>query len=261
MPPIFVRRFDELCDADVEWAGAKGAALGELAHAGFPLLDGFVIGADAYRRFLAETGASGQIAARLDQVDPADPDGRQQAAADINVLIAAAPLPVAVRDAIAGAYTALSPPAANQATVVVHPSPGPGDARSRLPTRANGAVVGVRGLYPLLIALRRCWASAYGESGLAVRGDLAPPSTGLDMAVVVQRQLPGAHSGLMVTGEPVEDPGLRDDQVATLAGLGAAVEDRLGARHVVEWALDPAGRVWILQARPLRRSGRRTASA
>ena len=47
-----VRSFAELSRRDVEYAGGKGANLGELTAAGIPVPDGFVVGAPAYRAFV-----------------------------------------------------------------------------------------------------------------------------------------------------------------------------------------------------------------
>ena len=47
-----VRPFAELRRDDVDYAGGKGANLGELTAAGLPVPDGFVVGAPAYAAFL-----------------------------------------------------------------------------------------------------------------------------------------------------------------------------------------------------------------
>ena len=46
-----IRRFAELGKVDVDFAGGKGANLGELTRAGLPVPPGFVIGAPAYEAF------------------------------------------------------------------------------------------------------------------------------------------------------------------------------------------------------------------
>lgn len=46
-----VRDFSELSRVDVVYAGGKGANLGELTAAGFPVPSGFVVGAAAYAAF------------------------------------------------------------------------------------------------------------------------------------------------------------------------------------------------------------------
>lgn len=44
---------------------------------------------------------------------------------------------------------------------------------------------------------------------------------------------------------------LSDAQVRALAALGAQVEAHIGAPQDIEWALDDAGQVWLLQSRPI----------
>ncbi len=48
---------------------------------------------------------------------------------------------------------------------------------------------------------------------------------------------------------------LEDDRVLELASLGCRLEEALGAPQDVEWVLDPAGRLHIVQCRPLMISG------
>src|SRR5947207_15307736 len=58
-----VRALQELGSGDIETAGGKGANLGELIAAGFPVPDGFVLTTVAYA-----------AAARAAKVDPSKPD-------------------------------------------------------------------------------------------------------------------------------------------------------------------------------------------
>ena len=44
---------------------------------------------------------------------------------------------------------------------------------------------------------------------------------------------------------------LADDQVAELVALGRRVADRFGAPQDIEWAIDPDGRFWLTQSRPI----------
>jgi pyruvate, water dikinase len=47
-------------------------------------------------------------------------------------------------------------------------------------------------------------------------------------------------------------PSINEEEMASLAELGLKVEKRFGTPQDMEWAIDPAGRIWILQSRPLR---------
>jgi pyruvate, water dikinase len=81
-----VRRFGELSRADVPFAGAKGANLGELAAAGLPVPPGFVVGAPAYAELLVRAGIDA-VSVNMDAVDRAR---RLLAAVEQRVLLEAA---------------------------------------------------------------------------------------------------------------------------------------------------------------------------
>ena len=67
-----VRWFAEVGLADLEEVGGKNASLGEmvghLGSAGVRVPDGFATTAEAYRRFLGETGLAARIDAALTQM-------------------------------------------------------------------------------------------------------------------------------------------------------------------------------------------------
>ena len=44
---------------------------------------------------------------------------------------------------------------------------------------------------------------------------------------------------------------LSDEQVCALAALGAQVEAHYGAPQDIEWAIDPSGKLWLVQSRPI----------
>jgi len=46
---------------DIPLVGGKGASLGEMIGAGLPVPGGFAVTADAFRRFITETGIADQI--------------------------------------------------------------------------------------------------------------------------------------------------------------------------------------------------------
>jgi pyruvate,water dikinase len=215
----FVRPLDALSGREITAVGSKAAAIGGLIAAGLPVPAGFVVDSSAYRAFVAETGVVDQVAQRLAGVDLADPFVRRQAAADIYVLLMAAPLPSAIRNAIVQAYGgSLSGLAAN-ANVAVRSSPVNGDTASHLLSQMHETFLCIRGRDAVLKAVRRCWASAYGERSLAARQRLGLAHSELDMAVIVQDQIAATRSGLTVTGG-----GEHGDRIAIQAtyGLGPA---------------------------------------
>jgi phosphoenolpyruvate synthase/pyruvate phosphate dikinase len=57
----YIKDFDQLGRSDLDEAGGKGANLGELARAGFPVPAGFVLTTAAYQDFVNANGIAGRI--------------------------------------------------------------------------------------------------------------------------------------------------------------------------------------------------------
>ena len=94
-----------------------------------------------------------------------------------------------------------------------------------------------------------------------VDGSLDPDLYEVDGAKVRPRQL-GRREQCLVSGprglvwEPLPTgandlPLLSELQLWRLAELGRQLQERFGCPQDVEWAIDPAGEIWILQSRPL----------
>ena len=89
---MLVRPLADLSASDLDVAGGKGANLGDLLRAGFPVPEGFLITTSAYA-----------LAAEAAGVVPESP-------ATARVRLAATPVPAAIADAIREAYRGLGAP-------------------------------------------------------------------------------------------------------------------------------------------------------
>lgn len=64
-----IRELTELRRTNIDFAGGKGANLGELTSAGLPVPPGFVVGAPAYAAFCDATGLRERLGALLSGVE------------------------------------------------------------------------------------------------------------------------------------------------------------------------------------------------
>jgi pyruvate,water dikinase len=287
--------------------GGKGANLARLAQAGFPVPDAFVVTGQAFASFVRSLpGLATEIAA-LDGAPEPEIGRRCQA---IRERIAAAPIPPALDAAIAEGLRNLG---ATRVSV---------RSSSTLEDLAESAFAGQHDTFLAVSAedvadrLRSCFASLFGERAALYRARRGFSHREARMAVVVQRMVESAVSGVAFTLDPVS--GRTDELVVDAAfGLGEAVvsgevtadhhrlskgtlapiEERIGAKEHrivsgergtvtvaepapgraalsrpqleevaraalrieesfgfpqdVEWALDGAGRLFILQSRPV----------
>src|SRR5919204_4533472 len=141
-----VRTLRDVRATDVRLAGGKGANLGELVSAGFPVPEGFVLGTDAYVLAAAQAG-----------VDPHDPKSARDR-------ILAARIPDELTGAVVDAYRAMGAP-----RVAVRSSATAEDLPEASFAGQQDTILGVGGEDALLDAVRRCWASLWNERAVAYR--------------------------------------------------------------------------------------------
>lgn len=216
-----IRPFAELTREDVAFAGGKGANLGELIAAGVPVPPGFVVGAPAYAAFCENTGVREQIAALLDPIDVDDTPALDTAARASRELVELAAMPPWLRDAIVAAYERLvgDDPSA---PVAVRSSATGEDTGSASFAGMNETFLNVRGADGVVGAVHHCWASLFGGRTVFYRAKRGFSRAGMDIAVVVQRQVAATRAGVMFTVDPAT--GSRDRIVIEGAfGLGESV--------------------------------------
>ncbi len=216
-----VREFGKLSRADVAYAGGKGANLGELTAAGFPVPPGFVVGAPAYAAFCDGGGLRERIERRLAAVDVEDTAALERASHEVRAEVEAEPLPEWLADAVRSAYERLA--AGDPETPVAVRSSATGeDTESASFAGMNETFLNVRGAESALDAVRRCWASLFGARTIYYRAKRGFGQADMDIAVVVQRQISSTRAGVMFTIEPAS--GERDRLVIEGAfGLGESV--------------------------------------
>ena len=316
-----VRRIEELSHADIPYAGGKGANLGELTQAGFPVPPGFVIGAPAYAAFCEQGGLRARLSELLAGVDVDDTPALEAAAAEARAMVESEPVPGRLETAIRAAWAQLD--AGDDIAVAVRSSATGEDTASASFAGMNETFLNVRGPDDVLSAVRRCWGSLFGARTVFYRAKRGFGQADMDIAVVVQRQIAATRAGVMFTIDPATgDPDhlviegafglgesvvsgsvspdryvvdklllaitarevrrkelsidaggdggtvrrtladaeamsavLDDDEVRTVAELGRRVELHYHSPQDTEWAFDPRGRLWILQARPVTATG------
>jgi len=199
--------------------GGKGAALSDLLAGGFSVPPGFCITADAYRYFCDEAGLNERIRQLLGEVDPAQPGSARETTERIRALIAEAPLPQELHDAIVEAYNDLA--AMVGLACAVRSSAVSEDGAEASFAGLYESYLNVRGAHQVLEAVRRCYVSLWSERAVSYR---AMRTNGGDeaMAVVVMGLVPSETSGVAFTAHPVT--GDREQVVINASfGLGEAI--------------------------------------
>ena len=218
---------------DLDSAGGKGANLGELLRAGFPVPPGFVVTTLAYREAFEAAGIDSALAEAMSETD----------ADDVRHAVGAMAVPDAVESAVVAAYRRLGGGA-----VAVRSSATAEDLPGATFAGQQDTYLNIDGEQAVVDAVRRCWASLWTRRAVSYRSRAGIDHRTVQIAVVVQRLVDADSAGVMFTANPVT--GVRDETVIDASpGLGeAVVSGRVTPDHFV---LGPDGR--LLQ----RRLGRR----
>ena len=216
-----LRPFSRLRRGDTDYAGGKGANLGELTAAGMPVPDGFVVGAPAYASYCEQTGLRTRIAELLAGLDVEDTAALEQASAEVRALFDATPMPEPLATEIAAAYESLAGDRAGQPVAVRSSATGE-DTETASFAGMNETFLNVRGAEAVVDAVRRCWRSLFGGRTIYYRASNGLSQAGMDIAVVVQRQIASTRAGVMFTVNPATgDPA--EIVIEGSFGLGEAV--------------------------------------
>jgi pyruvate, water dikinase len=182
---------------------------------------GFVVGAQAYGSFCDSTGLRERLTDLLADIDIEDTVALERAAAAARQAVLETPVPQAVGEAIASAYRGLAG-AESRAAVAVRSSATAEDTASASFAGMNETFLNVHGEQAVIDAVKRCWVSLFGARTISYRGQRGFSQADMDIAVVVQRQIPSVAAGVMFTVDPAT--GARDRLVIEGSfGLGEAV--------------------------------------
>lgn len=198
--------------------GGKGANLGKLANAGFPVPPGFVVGTGAYLAHIA--GMRDRISEALARIGYDDADALEVAVEQIRGWIVEADMPADIAAEITSAYAELAD-ADGDVYVAVRSSGTAEDLEGASFAGLHDTYLDIRGADRVLDAVKRDWASLWTARAVAYRksgGFTDFPS----IAVVVQTMVASQVSGVMFTANPLN---AATDEIMLNAswGLGEAV--------------------------------------
>jgi pyruvate,water dikinase len=202
--------------------GGKGANLGALAQADFPVPPGVVVTTAGYRRFVAANGLQDEVITLAAQPTAGDPAAYEAVSAQIRGLFLAGAIPGDLAEAIGAAYAELVRRSPDDTAVAVRSSATAEDLPDASFAGQQDTYLNVHGNDALLAAVQRCWASLWTARAMAYRERQHIPHDAVAMAVVVQMMVPAEVAGILFTANP--STGARDELVINASfGLGEAI--------------------------------------
>ncbi|MBA4603637.1 PEP/pyruvate-binding domain-containing protein, partial [Thermoactinomyces mirandus] len=191
--------FDEVDRSSLAYVGGKGANLGELSKAGFPVPGGFCVTTHAYKDFIATSSEMDALFAELDQLDPNDLNQLRDLGGRIRSHLLKLELPVSLRNNIIQAWKS----AGTQYFYAVRSSATAEDLPTASFAGQQDTYLNIRGKDELLKHIQKCWASLFTDRAIVYRAKNGFGHRQVYLSVVVQRMVCPEVSGIMFTADPV----------------------------------------------------------
>lgn len=195
----YVLHFNEIDRTRLPDVGGKGANLGEMSRAGFPVPRGFCITTRAYREFIAASTEMDRLLDLLDRLQPDQLDKISKLGRRIRDHLQSIAIPETVKAAIIEGWQH----SGEDREYAVRSSATAEDLPTASFAGQQETYLNVKGADQLLQAVRKCWASLFTDRSIVYRARNGFDHRGVFLSVVVQRMVFPEVSGIMFTADPV----------------------------------------------------------
>jgi pyruvate, water dikinase len=191
---------EEIRKEDIISVGGKGASLGEMASIGLPVPKAFMVTAQAFRRFLVETGLEKKLFASYERLDVENNEALEKAANGAKTMVLKAKIQAALKDDIRKAYKKMN---SEDLIVAVRSSATAEDLPDASFAGQQETYLNIKGEAALLDAVQKCWASLYGARAIYYRAKQGFDDHTVNISVVVQQLVHSEKAGVMFTSHPI----------------------------------------------------------
>src|SRR3989304_393560 len=213
--------FNHIRKEDVSSVGGKGANLGEMVSAGFPVPDGFVITAHAYYDFLRTNNLSVKIKHLLSSTNFNNQKSLSQTSENIKKIIRAGSLSEDLIKEVSSSYKKLGSNL-DDALVAVRSSATAEDLANASFAGQQETFLNVKGDAVLIEAIKNGWASLFNARAIFYRHEQHFDHIKVGIALVVQKMVESDKSGVIFTVDPVSGDKSRI-VIEAILGLGELI--------------------------------------
>lgn len=200
--PRLLVNFNQVNKSDIPLVGGKGANLGEMINAGFPIPPGFIVTSKAYYQVIEANNLKPQIISILDKIDSKDIHSLNQASQKIKKLILHADIPQELSNEIIKHYLKLGGNN-RHCLVAVRSSATAEDLPDASFAGQQETYLNIQGEANVIQSIRACWASLFEPRAIFYRQEKHFDHFQVGIAVPVQKMVQSEVSGIMFTVNPV----------------------------------------------------------
>ncbi|HSG45630.1 MAG TPA: phosphoenolpyruvate synthase [Anaerolineales bacterium] len=191
--------FNKIRASDLPLVGGKGANLGEMTHAGFPIPGGFCLTTAAFRQFMDAHQNYDDIYQQLESIAADDVESVREVEVRIRETLMNVSMPDEIANAVKGAWqeTGIEHAYAVRSSATAEDLPDASFAGQQ------DTYLNIIGEESLLDAIRRCWASLFTDRAILYRVQNNFPHREVALSVVVQQMVMSEKSGTLFTADPL----------------------------------------------------------
>ncbi len=197
--PSFILPFSEINARDLGLVGGKGANLGEMTAAAFPVPPGFCVTTSAFQAFIAANPEADALYTRLDSLTTDDLESVRKVGEEVRQTLLEIPIPNEIIDAIRKSWQETDA----QAAYAVRSSATAEDLPDASFAGQQDTYLNIIGENALLDAVRRCWVSLFTDRAILYRIQNNFPHQDVHLSVVVQQMIMSETSGTLFTADPL----------------------------------------------------------
>lgn len=195
----YVIGFDDVGATERTLVGGKGANLARLLGTDLPVPDGFCVTTAAYEELIDEPAIRDAID-ELFELDPTDTEAIADAGSALRARIRERDVPAEIRNAIEDALDAMA--SDSEQAYAVRSSATAEDLPEASFAGQQETFLNVRGADEIIDRVRSCMASLFTDRAIAYRARNDVSHEDVAIAVVVQRMVTPAVSGILFTADP-----------------------------------------------------------
>lgn len=191
--------FNEIRASDLPLVGGKGANLGEMTHAGFPIPGGFCLTTRAFQQFINAHPNPDEIYKQLENIPANDVEAVRSAGQRIREALLTVPIPAEIIEDVKQAWQA----AGVEHAYAIRSSATAEDLPDASFAGQQDTYLNIVGEESLLDAIRHCWVSLFTDRAILYRAQNNFSHREVALSVVVQQMVQSEKSGTLFTADPL----------------------------------------------------------
>ncbi|MDF2592988.1 MAG: phosphoenolpyruvate synthase [Clostridia bacterium] len=195
----YVLYFNEIDKTFLSYVGGKGANLGEMTKAGFPVPQGFCVTTWAYRTMVEKSSEINALFEKLEGINSDNFEGIAKLGQSIREHINSIFMPEDIKAAILNAWEVNG----KDKAYAVRSSATAEDLPTASFAGQQDTYLNICGSEQLLKAIQNCWASLFTDRAISYRAKNNFDHRAVFLSVVVQEMVFPEVSGIMFTADPI----------------------------------------------------------